>query len=179
MLGKPHPVPLCQVYVSSTSSPPRSRPCGTRLMTTNRTWIAPPFRTSTRSCRFLFWSTSTPDPPSLQPQRLPHKEKQHSNWTDFFLLMFHCSKDLELLFYRLTLYLMLFKHQAFKTLKLHLPFESPATRSAHRILCVCFTTLLSLYQPKTLLNTVMRHLSVNANVWCLKEKEHCRGKRKQ
>lgn len=86
-----HSVPLCQVCTSSTLSPPPSRPCGTRSMTTSRTWIAPPFRTSTRSCRFLFWSTSTPGPPSLQPHRLPCKKQTNQH----------------------TLYLMLFKHQQY------------------------------------------------------------------
>lgn len=64
----------CQVCASSTSSRRPSRLCGTRLTTTSRTWIAPPFRTSTRSCRFLSWSTSTPDQPSLQPNRTPRKK---------------------------------------------------------------------------------------------------------
>lgn len=116
LLGDPHPAPLCQVYVSSTLFPPPSRPCGTRLTTTSRTWIAPPFRTSARSCRFLSWSTSTPDPPSLQTHRaLRKKKKPACHSTACFLLMFHRSQDLRLLLYRLKgiLYLMLFKHQQY------------------------------------------------------------------
>lgn len=53
LLGDPHPVSLRQVSVSSTLSLLPSRPCGTHLMTTSRTWIAPPFRTLTRSYRSL------------------------------------------------------------------------------------------------------------------------------
>lgn len=59
-------VSLWQVYRSSTSSPPPSLLCGTRLTTTSRTWIAPPLRTSTRSCRSSSWNTSMPGPLSLQ-----------------------------------------------------------------------------------------------------------------
>ena len=167
-MGDPDPVSLHQVFASSTSSPPRSRPCGTRLMTTSRTWIAPPFRTSTRSCRFLFWSTSTPDPPSLQPQRRPHKY-QHSNWTTFFLLMFHCSKDLQLLFCRLKEYTVFNGINATSGLSSFIFPPSPQQQDQHTGSTVCSLLHCSLYI--SLFNTVMRHLSVNANVWCLKEKE--------
>ena len=88
LLGDHLPVPLCQVCASSTSSRRPSRLCGTRLMTTSRTWIAPPFRTSTRSCRFLSWSTSTSDQPSPQPSRTPREENLSQPFDNF--LMFHC-----------------------------------------------------------------------------------------
>lgn len=62
-------VSFWQAFRSSTSFPPPSLPCGTRLTTTSRTWIAPPLRTSTRSCRSSSWNTSMPGPPALQVRR--------------------------------------------------------------------------------------------------------------
>lgn len=90
VFADPHSVFLRQVFPSSTSSPPPSRRCGTRLMTTSRTWIAPPFRTSTRSCSFLSWSTSTPNPPSLQTHRMPRETENKTNkgHSDLPILMF-------------------------------------------------------------------------------------------
>lgn len=72
-MGDPHSVRLRQVCTSSTSSPRRSPPCGTRSTTTSRTWTAPPFRTSTRSCSCSSWSTSTHGPPSPQLRRTPRR----------------------------------------------------------------------------------------------------------
>lgn len=62
-------VSFWQAFRSSTSFPPPSLPCGTPLTTTSRTWIAPPLRTSTRSCRSSSWNTSMPGPTSLQVHR--------------------------------------------------------------------------------------------------------------
>lgn len=63
---------LLQVLGFFTSYLTPSHLCGTRLMIMKHTLTAPQFRTWTRSFRFLFWNTSTPDPAFLRTHKMPH-----------------------------------------------------------------------------------------------------------